>query len=120
MKEVTFQSNLSYDEIEENFKNVDFFNGIMDGLQEALFYEKGAAKVETFSRKASLPDINVAEERKALKMTQKTYAKVLGVSSRTVEAWESGKSNPSPTARNLMYLLSVEPRLVDILDAKSE
>lgn len=36
MKEVTFQSSLSYDEIEENFKNVDFFNGIMDGLQEAL------------------------------------------------------------------------------------
>lgn len=120
MKDLTFQSSLSYDEIEENFKNVDFFDGIMDGLQEALLYEKGAAKAETFSRKASLPEINVAEERKALKLTQKAYAKVLGVSSRTVEAWESGKSNPSPTARNLMYLLSSEPRLIDVLNARIE
>ena len=38
-----FHSSLSPEEISENFKDVDFFSGIMDGLEEALAYEKGDA-----------------------------------------------------------------------------
>ena len=40
---------------------------------------------------------------------------VLGVSPRTVEAWESGKSTPSPTAKKLMYLISLDHSLVQKL-----
>ena len=36
MDELTLKSSLSADEIEENFKNIDFFAGIMDALQEIL------------------------------------------------------------------------------------
>ena len=43
MSELIFKSSLTPEEIEENFKNVDFFSGIMDGLQEALAYSKGKA-----------------------------------------------------------------------------
>lgn len=42
MDELTLISSLSEEEINENFKSVDFFSGIMDGLQEALALEKGA------------------------------------------------------------------------------
>ena len=52
----------------------------MEGLNEALAYEKGKASAETFARKQSLPNINVHEIRTALDMTQKTFAKILGVS----------------------------------------
>ena len=41
MADLRFESSLSIEEIEDNFKDVDFFAGIMDGLQEALAYEKG-------------------------------------------------------------------------------
>ncbi len=115
MAELNFTSNLSNEEIENNFKDIDFFSGIMSGLEEALAFEKGNAKAETIARKLRLPDVNVAEERKRLDMTQKAFASILGVSPRTVEAWESGRTIPSPTAKNLIYLISEDPSLVQKL-----
>lgn len=117
MAELELTSVLSNEEIEQNFSHIDFFSGIMSGLEEALAYEKGTAKAETIARKLSLPDIDVAEERRKLDMTQKAFAGILGVSKRTVEAWETGKSNPSPTARNLIYLISQDPSLVQKLQS---
>lgn len=115
MAEREFNSALPDEEIAENFKDVDFFAGIMSGLEKALAYEKGTAKAATIVRKRSLPDIDVAAERKTLGLTQKAFAKTLGVSPRTVEAWESGKSNPSRTARNLLYLISLDHSLIQKL-----
>lgn len=112
MSEIRFKSSLTVEEIEDNFKNVDFFSGIMEGLTEALAYEKGKASAETFARKQALPNINVLEVRTALSMTQKSFANVLGVSCRTVEAWECGKSVPTPTARKLIYLIQQDHSLV--------
>ena len=118
MSENNFKSSLSDDEIKSNCKDKDFFSGIMSGLEEALAYEKGTARAATFARKRSLPDVNVAETRKDLKLSQKAFASVLGVSTRTVEAWETGKSNPSPTARNLIFLISQDHTLISKLQAR--
>ena len=118
MERLEFQSKLTNEEIEENFMDVDFFSGIMEGLEEALAYEKGSAKAATYARKRSLPKIDVAQTRKDLLMSQKAFAAVLGVSPRTVEAWEIGKSNPSPTARNLIYLIQKDPSLVEVLQSR--
>ncbi len=115
MSELVLKSTLSLEEIEENFKNVNFFEGVMDGLNEALAYEKGKATAETFSRKRSLPDVNVYEVRVSLGMTQKSFASVLGVSCRTVEAWECGKSTPTPTAKKLIFLIKDDHSLIDKL-----
>ena len=115
MSEIRFKSSLSIEEIEENFKEVDFFSGIAEGLNEALAYEKGKASAETFARKQALPNVNVLEVRTALSMTQKAFANVLGVSRRTVEAWECGKSTPTPTAKKLIFLIQEDHSLVDRL-----
>lgn len=115
MKEPIFKSSLSDEEIRKNFENTNLFDGIMQGLEEALAYEKGDAKAASIARKRLLPQIDIAAERRALNMTQKSFAVMLGVSCRTVEAWEAGKSNPSPTARNLLYLISQDHSLVSKL-----
>ena len=115
MSNHVFKSKYSLEEMEKNFKDVDFFNGIKEGLEEALAYEKGKASAETIARKRSLPDVNVKAERESLDMTQKAFANVLGVSRRTVESWETGRSTPSPTAKNLIYLISQKPDLVLML-----
>ena len=116
-----FKSKYSIEEIEKNFKDVDFFSGVKEGLEEALAYEKGKASIETIARKRSLPDVNVKAERESLDMTQRAFANVLGVSKRTVEAWETGRSTPSPTAKNLIYLISQKPELVPMLqEARSD
>ena len=112
MEELVFESSLSMEEIEKNFQNVDFFQSLEAGLREALAYEQGKASPDTLVRKRSLPDVNVVEVRTSLNMTQKAFAAILGVSSRTVEAWECGKSNPTPTAKKLMYLISLDQSLV--------
>ena len=115
MGDHVFKSKYSMEEIERNFKDADFFNGIREGLEEALAYEKGRASAQTIARKRSLPDVDVKAERESLDMTQKAFANVLGVSKRTVEAWETGRSTPSPTAKNLIYLISQKPDLVLML-----
>lgn len=41
MDDLTFESSLSMEEIEDNFKNIDFFSELMEGLREALAYQRG-------------------------------------------------------------------------------
>ena len=112
MSDIKFTSTLSDEEIAKNFEHIDFFSGIMAGLEEALAFEKGTAKAATIARKNSLPDIDFVGLRKSLNMTQKQFAQVLGVSPRTVESWECGRSTPSPTAKNLLFLIHKNPALV--------
>lgn len=112
MDEPKFNTSLSMEQIDENFKDVDFFDGLMEGLTEALAYTKGKASAETVVRKNSLPTIDVAEIRTSLEMTQKAFASLLGVSCRTVEAWETGRSNPTPTAKKLMFLIKEDNSLI--------
>ncbi len=38
MEEMKFTSSLSEEEILENFKDMDFFSGIMSGLEEVLHH----------------------------------------------------------------------------------
>ena len=114
-EELIVNSILSDEEIAKNFEDIDFFSGIMAGLQEALAYEKGNAKAATIVRKKSLPNVDAREIRKSMEMTQKEFAHVLGVSTRTIESWESGRSVPSPTARNLLFLINKNPTLVSQL-----
>lgn len=115
MSEIRFKSSLSMEEIENNFKNIDIFSGITEGLEEALKYEKGKANTETIVRKKSLPTVNVADVRHSLCMTQKGFATMLGVSQRTVEAWECGRSIPTPTAKKLIHLIQDDHSLVNKL-----
>ena len=112
MEDLKFTSTLSEEEIAKNFEGIDFFSGIMAGLEEALAYEKGTAKAATIARKNSLPEVDSAALRKSLNMTQRQFAHVIGVSPRTVESWEIGRSTPSPTAKNLLFLIQKNPSLV--------
>ena len=41
MYDLQFDSSLTIGQIEKNFVDVDLFSGIMDGLKEALSFEKG-------------------------------------------------------------------------------
>ena len=115
MEKNTFKSVLSNEEINKNFENIDFFSGIMSGLEGVLAYEKETAKTATIVRNNSLPNVDFCGLRKSLNLTQKEFAHILGVYSRTIESWEIGRSNPSPTAKKLLFLISKHPSLIDEL-----
>lgn len=88
------------------------FDDIMQGLNEAIAYERGTLQTETTRmtlRFADIPDWT-PEEIKSLRlkcsMTQRTFAAFMGVSIKTIEAWESGRNRPSGSASRLMQLVS--------------
>ena len=50
--------------------------------------------------------------------SRRALATALGVSTRTVEAWEAGKNDPSGPARHLLYLLDGDHSLLERLTAR--
>lgn len=88
------------------------FDSIITGLNEAVDYEKGNGNARTVQLTvAPIPDFTAEEIkalRQALKMTQSTFAALMGVSPKTVEAWEAGTNIPLGTARRMLGLLKFD------------
>ncbi len=85
------------------------YESIITGLNEVIDYEKGKGTARVMKcTVAPIPDFT-AEEIKSLRhtlnMTQNTFAALMGVSSKTVEAWEAGTNVPLGTARRMLGLL---------------
>lgn len=86
------------------------FNSIMAGLSESLEYAKGntskARKVSiSIAELPTFHDKEIKKIREDLNLTQKNFAFVLGVSPKTVEAWESGRNIPQGTAQRFLQIL---------------
>lgn len=88
------------------------FESIMRGLNQAVEYENGNGKARVVQLTiAPVPDFSAEEIkalRQSLKMTQGTFAALMGVSSKTVEAWEAGINVPLGTARRMLGLLRLD------------
>jgi putative transcriptional regulator len=101
-----------------------YFDELMVSLEEAAAFAAGdtaKARVVEVEIDDPVPEYNaadVARTRTELKLTQRALAHVLGVSTRTVEAWESGRNIPSGAARHLLYLLDGDHSLVQRLVVK--
>jgi len=88
------------------------FDSIMEGLNEAVEYEKGE-KTARSERVTIIPPPNVSasevrELRLRLNMTQSAFAALMGVTNKTVEAWEKGTNTPAGTARRMIGLLEAD------------
>ena len=103
-------------------ENFDVYKGILEGLQEAIAYKQGDhSKCKVSVR--SVPDFtckaaDVARLREKMDLSQQALAYLIGVSPRTVEAWESGRNEPTGPAKRLLYLLESDHSLADRLMAR--
>ncbi|MBE2255112.1 MAG: type II toxin-antitoxin system MqsA family antitoxin [Ignavibacteria bacterium] len=98
----------------------DISKSIITGLTEALEFTKNLdrATLRTKNNFALKPVPNyksndIKKIRKKLFLTQKTFAKALGVSIKTVESWESNTNIPSGPAQRFLYLLNKKPQLLE-------
>jgi putative transcriptional regulator len=57
-------------------------------------------------------EIDVARIREKVKMSQRQFAAYFGVSARTVQEWEQGRSVPSGPSRALLIVIDREPQAV--------
>lgn len=98
-----------------------YFDALVSSLEDAAAFAQGdgsrarVVKVETSSSVPEYRAEDVVRTRKTLNLSQRALAAVLGVSPRTVEAWEAGKNVPSGAARHLLFLLDGDHSLVQRL-----
>ncbi len=81
-------------------KKRDIGREILEGLRQIKRGEHGRMTV--------LPDIATIRDRTGLSQAQ--FAKLLGVSLRTLQDWEQGRRSPSGAARTLLLIASKNPQ----------
>ena len=69
----------------------------------AIIHKREVLDVEQFTPQ------QIKEVRQTAGMTQKTFAACIGVSVKSVEAWEGGRSRPDGAARRLLGLMRAHP-----------
>lgn len=96
---------------------MNVFESIMTGLQEAVDHEEGRIQAKTTKMTVEpLPDITADEIRSVrcdVGLTQSIFAAVLGVSVKTVEAWESGTNHPIGPARRMISIMKSDPTFIE-------
>lgn len=89
------------------------FDDIKTGLEQAIEFEKGKLSARTFTLSVLPVETFTPGEikliRKRTGLTQNMFAKFMGVSVKTVEAWESGRNHPEGTACRLLSMTSEDP-----------
>ena len=100
-------------------KQNSLFENITKGLNEAIAYEKGKKIPNLTIHKVSIAPLKQYPPKKIrlirinLGMSQSIFAHVLGVSIKTVEAWESGKNEPNGTAQRFLSILEKDKKFLE-------
>ncbi len=95
-----------------------YFDSIMTGLNESLEFSKGNIQ-NINKRKVSIAPVPkydakaIKSIRKSLNLTQMVFAEALGVSIKTIEAWESGRNHPQGPASRVLQLLEMDNSLLE-------
>ena len=92
---------------------MSLFDDIKTGIGQANEYENGNLKAKTTILSVEPVEHFEPEEIRAIRiktgLTQVMFAKYMGVSVKTVEAWESGRNHPEGAACRLLSMTRREP-----------
>ena len=95
----------------------EYGQSIIRGLKEAVAYEQGKLVSGVRTRMVSIKPIphykhnEIKKIRTKVQMTQKSFALLMGVSVKTIEAWENGRNQANGTAQRMLYLLDRDNQL---------
>lgn len=88
------------------------FEDLKLGLEQAIDYEKGKGSGRSvtyiISPVTEYSKAQIKHIRKQSGMTQKVFASYMGVSPKTVEAWECGRTHPTGSASRLLDILAYD------------
>jgi len=100
-------------------REFNYYEDLKQSLEEALAFKNGdKSKARVSVYKTSVAEYkagDIARVRSNLHLSQRGLAAALGVSPRTVEAWEVGRNVPCGAARNLLYLIEKDNSLIERL-----
>lgn len=95
----------------------EFFESIKKGLNEAIDYEDGKP-ISVRRNKITVESIHkydpsdIKSVRRSFRLSQLNFSRLLGVSPKTVEAWESGRNVPQGPALRMIDLMKKEPSVM--------
>lgn len=98
--------------------NTEVFESIITGLNQAIQYEKGSLK-NVRKRRVTISPIphyegqSVKKIRDRLHLSQNAFAQIIGVSKKTVEAWEAGRNVPQGPAQRIIDLMTKEKNFLE-------
>lgn len=86
------------------------FKDLKEGLEEFIRHEKGEIKLRTTSIEVPEPPISyrandIKKIREKQNYSQGVFAKVLNVSIKTIQSWESGARKPNQAALRLLEIV---------------
>jgi putative transcriptional regulator len=102
------------------------FDELKEGLESALDYAKGKGskkvrvQVVEYVSPAPLSAASIRSLRVSLGKTQELFAQLLGVSKKTVEAWEAGTKKPNGSVLRLFQILQSDPEALESVSFKRE
>lgn len=94
------------------------YNSIMAGLEEAIEEAKSKdgklqRRVVTILPVKTYDAKEIQEIRRRTGLSQKLFASYMGVSIKTMEAWEAGTNHPSGTASRILNMMEMDSDLVN-------
>ena len=69
-------------------------------------------KEKKAARKTVVVVSDITRARNKVNMSQPSFAELMGVSVRTLQAWEQGKRNPSGAAKTLLRVAETHPEIL--------
>ncbi|MCL2480316.1 MAG: helix-turn-helix domain-containing protein [Spirochaetaceae bacterium] len=89
------------------------YKSIMQGLTEAADYQQG--KIKARKTKLTIKPVDTFNTNEIKRIREKTglsqviFAGSMGVSPKTVEAWENGRNKPEGASRRLLEIVRDDP-----------
>jgi putative transcriptional regulator len=89
------------------------YRSIMQGLTEAADYQQGKIRVRKTKLTIKPVDTFKTDEIRLIRqrtgLSQVMFAGSMGVSPKTVEAWENGRNKPEGASRRLLEIVRDDP-----------
>jgi putative transcriptional regulator len=85
------------------------------GLEEGLRHARGEISLRTTQVPERPPQVaapDVVRIRRSTAMSQAMFARLLNVSTKTVQSWEQGRRRPSQAALRMLQLVREQPQAV--------
>jgi len=99
------------------------YESIMQGLNEAVDYQQG--KINARKTKIAIKPVDsfnnkdIKQIRQRTGLSQVMFAGSLGISPKTIEAWENGRNKPEGASRRLLEIVRDDPNIVKRFQAEA-
>ena len=82
------------------------FNELLASVEEMDKIRRGTKRA---SRRTTVTELKVEVVREQTGLSQTRFARLIGVSKRTLENWEQGRRSPTGPARALLKIVAKDP-----------